>query len=95
MSSLRHLRTSVTTGLLVSAALGLLMSSIDPDQWPIVGRVIFAAQFPGWLAACVLIPGSFESLNTAYYIAIAIPANTIVYAILTLAVVRVSHRFTA
>jgi hypothetical protein len=77
---------SVTTGIIFAVALWPLVGFVNPDQWPILSRAIFTAQFRGWLAACALVPGSFETLKTAQYVAIAIPVNAIVYAILAFAV---------
>jgi hypothetical protein len=83
---------SVTTGIIFAVALWPLVGFVNPDQWPILSRAIFTAQFRGWLAACALVPGSFETLKTAQYVAIAIPVNAIVYAILAFAVFRMSDR---
>ena len=76
----RHFWIAIIGGIAVSGALFCLNFAIDPAYHPTLGRIVSAAQFPGWIACAVVLPGSFESSNTASYVGIAVPVNAALYA---------------
>jgi CTP-dependent riboflavin kinase len=84
----RHFWTAVFAGFLVSGALSGLSFVINPDYHEALFRLLWFAQFPGWLACAVLLPGSFESINTTNYIEIAVPVNAALYGMIIFAALR-------
>jgi hypothetical protein len=90
----RHLWIATVAGLLLSGALGGINLVTSPDRHPALSRVAFFVQFPGWLALAYILPGSFESINTANYLAVAVPVNAVLYTILIFVILRVFRRKT-
>lgn len=78
----RHFWIACLYGIVTSVVLLRLYAGVNPDHHPVAGRIVFIAQFPGWLACAYLLPGSFESTSLAHYVEIGIPVNAAVYAII-------------
>ena len=74
----RHLWIACLCGIVISAVLLRLYAGVNPDQHPAASRMVFVAQFPGWLACAYFLPGSFESTSLASYAEIALPVNAAV-----------------
>ncbi|HKW64332.1 MAG TPA: hypothetical protein VJN89_17400 [Candidatus Acidoferrum sp.] len=88
----RHIWIAVVAGAAVSGVLFAFNFAMNPDHHPALSNVLFTAQYPGWIAAAFLLPGSFESANTANFIAIAVPVNAALYATLIFAALRLQAR---
>jgi hypothetical protein len=88
----RQVWISIVGGIVVSGALFGLNFAISPDHHPAFSRIVFTAQYPGWIARAYLVPGSFESATASDYIAIAMPVNAALYAIFIFVALRLfSH----
>jgi len=88
----RDIWIAVVGGTVASGGLFALSFAIHPDHHPALSNLLFMAQYPGWMACVVLLPGSFESVSTTNYIGIALPANAILYAIAILGALRLIRR---
>lgn len=88
----RDLRTALIWAVAVAGALDAMIYVINPDHHPTLADVLFAAQFPGWFACAVLLPGSFESIDTVNFIAIGVPVNAVTYALMLFGGLRFRHR---
>lgn len=89
----RHLWIAVIGGIAVSGALFGLNFAISPGYHPALSRIVFTAQYPGWIACAYLVPGSFEGATATDYIAIAMPVNAALYAIFIFVALRLfSHK---
>ena len=83
-----HFWIAAVAGPAVSGVLFALNFAMNPDHHPALSNVLFTAQYPGWIAAAFLLPGSFESTNTANFIGIAAPVNAALYATVIFALLR-------
>ena len=90
----RHFWTAIAAGVVVSGALLGLSFAVNPDHHRALNSLLFMAQYPGWIACVALLPGSFESVSTTNYVAIAVPLNAVLYATIIFAGLRLLSRKT-